>query len=158
MVLCITHQNYLKRIIHSPLVSKEERLKIGEYIYNHFDLINDPTLSLTYLANFYKYRNYSLLEKWVNLYKSKISDVNYDIKLLPKTTPIHTSKSLIKEELKEEYLKNIKSNSIFVNDTYYLEHLSNKDHPYEQALIENEHFKNKTEWEDFKCLIKLEYK
>ena len=148
-------ENYVKRIIHSPLVSNEEKLKIGEYIYNHFDLINEPTLSLTYLANLYKYRNYPFFKKWLNLYKSKISDVKYDVELLPKTSPIQTSKSLIKKELKEEYLNNIKSNSIFVNDEYYLEHLSNKDHPYEQAHIENKHFKNKTEWEDFKCLIKL---
>ena len=148
-------ENYLKRIIHSPLVSIEEKLKIGEYIYNHFDLINEPTLSLTYLANLYKYRNYPLFEKWLNLYKSKISDVKYDIKLLSKTTPIQTSKSLIKKELKTEYINNIKSNSIYVNDEYFLEYLSTKEHPYEPALIEDELFKNRKEFEDFTLLIDL---
>lgn len=148
-------ENYLKRIIHSPLVSREEKLKIGEYIYKHFDLINQPTLSLNYLSNFYKYRNYPLFEKWMNLYKSKISDVKYDIKLLPKTTPIQTNKSLIKKELKTEYLNNIKSNSIFVNDAYYLEYLSTKNHPYEPALIEDDLFKNRKEFEDFTLLVNL---
>jgi D-alanine transfer protein len=148
-------ENYLKRIIHSPLVSREEKLKIGEYIYKHLDLINQPTLSLNYLSNFYKYRNYALFEKWMNLYKSKISDVKYDIKLLPKTTPIQTNKSLIKKELKTEYLNNIKSNSIFVNDAYYLEYLSTKNHPYEPALIEDELFKNRKEFEDFTLLVNL---
>jgi len=73
-------ESYLKRIIHNPSVSKEDKLKVGEFIYNHFDLINEPTLSLTYLSNLYKYRNYPFFEKWLNLYKSKISDVKYDIR------------------------------------------------------------------------------
>jgi poly-D-alanine transfer protein DltD len=148
-------ENYLKRIIHSPLVSKEEKLKIGEYVYNHFDLINEPTLSLTYLANLYKYRNYPFFEKWVNLYKSKISDIKYDIKLLPKTTPIQTSKSLIKKELKVQYLNNIKSNQIYVNDAYYLEYLSTKEHSYEPSIIEDKLFKNRTEFKDFTLLVNL---
>ena len=148
-------ENYLKRIIHSPLVSREEKLKIGEYIYNHFDLINEPTLSLTYLSNLHKYRNYPFFEKWVNLYKSKISDVKYDIKLLPKTYPIKTSKSLIKKELKVQYLNNIKSNQIYVNDAYYLEYLSTKEHSYEPSIIEDELFKNRTEFKDFTLLVNL---
>jgi poly-D-alanine transfer protein DltD len=148
-------ENYLKRIIHSPFVSREEKLKVGKYIYNHFDLINEPTLSLTYLCDLYKYQNYPFFEKWLNLYKTKISNVKYDIRLLPKVKPIQTSRSLIKKELKAEYLNNIKSNSIYVNDAYYLEHLSNKKHPYESAIIEDELFKNKTEFEDFKLLVNL---
>lgn len=148
-------ENYLKRIIHNPSVSKEDKLKVGEFIYNHFDLINEPTLSLTYLSNLYKFRNYPFFEKWLNLYKSKISDVKYDIRLLPKAIPIQTSKSLIKTELKKEYLNKIKSNSIYVNDAYYLEYLSTKDHPYEPAIIEDELFKNRTEFEDFTFLVNL---
>ena len=148
-------ENYLKRIIHSPLVSREEKLKIGEYIYNHFDLINEPTLSLTYLSNLHKYRNYPFFEKLVNLNKTNISDIKYNIRLLPKTKPNPTAKSLIKKELKTKYLNDIKSNSIYVNDGYYLEYLSTKEQSYKHAIIEDKLFKNRTEIEDFKLLVNL---
>jgi D-alanine transfer protein len=148
-------EHFLKRIIHNPSVTRDEKLAIAEYIYKHFDLINKPTLSLSYFYDLYKYKNYPFLERWVNLYKTRISDVRYNIQILPKTTPLKSNKTLIRENLKHDYLKGIKSNKIYVNDEYYSLYLSNSEHPYEKAIIEDELFKNRTEFNDFKLLIKL---
>lgn len=147
--------HYLKKIIHNPAISYKEKLIIGEYIHDHFDEINEPTLSLSYLSDLYKFKDYPFLTRWVENDKSSIKDVHYSIKLLPKNKPLKSDKSLVKKHLKDDYLKRIKSNKIFVNDAYYLEYLSTKDHPYENAMIEADLFHKKREFNDFKLLVEL---
>jgi poly-D-alanine transfer protein DltD len=147
--------NYLQRIIHNPEITLDEKLIIGKYLFEHFDQINQPTLSISYLSNLYRFRNTPYLQKWLNLYKNRISNISYNIKLLPKKTPHFTNKSLIRKSLKQKYLSDIKTNKIFVNDAYYTEHLSNKKRSYEHGVIERKDFKNKRELYDFKLLVDL---
>ena len=148
-------ENYLKRIINSPLITKPEILRIAKYINKNFDLINEPSSSLIYLDRLYEYRNYAYLEKFNEVYKNKINDVQYDLKLMPISTPVKSSNTLIRRKLKLKFLSEIKSNSIFVNDDYYYQHLSTKEKPYKQTLIESKLFLNRTELKDFHLLLDL---
>ena len=151
--------NFLRKIIHDDKISKTFKNKIGEYIYRNDDLIENPNHVLKLYKSAYLTKDLPYLKDKFEQFKNNISSVRYEVKPL---TPKSSRKSLpldYKNQMqntKDEFIKSVKTNKIFVSDEYYTEYiLDKKTGKIGNGNVSKLDYLNSQEMKDFLMLIQI---
>jgi D-alanine transfer protein len=149
--------NFLKSIIRNKNISKQDKLVIGKYISENFNLIENPSKSVLYFKKLYFAHQFPYLGSILNKLNSDIEDVKYQVKLakniLPKKVNINTY--LTKKRLQSTFINSVKSNKLYVIDNYYTTYLLDKKHGYQKGNTEILNTATNKEFADFKLLVQL---
>lgn len=121
--------NFLRKIIHDDKISRTHKDEIGEYIYRNDDLIENPNHILKLYKSAYLTKDVPFLKDKFELFKNNISSVSYEVKPLAlksskKSLPLDYPKQM--QNTKNEFVKSVKTNQIFVSDDYFTEYVLNK--------------------------------
>lgn len=149
--------NFLRKIIHDDKISRTLKNKIGEYIYRNDDLIENPNHILKLYKSSYLTQDVPFLTDKFELFKNNISSVNYEVKpLVPKSSkkslPLDYQKQM--QNTKDEFVKSVKTNKIFVSDDYFTEYvLDKKTGKIGNGNVSKMDYVNSQEMKDFLMLI-----
>jgi D-alanine transfer protein len=149
--------NFLKSIIRNKNISNEDKLVIGKYISDNFNLINQPNQSLIYLKNLYFSRNIPYLTSTLNTLNFDIEHVKYQVKLAKNTLPSSSNINFktTKKRLKNQFISSITSNKKYIVDDYYINYLVDKKRGYRKGNTDVLTTSSNREYADFKLLVKF---
>ncbi len=149
--------NFLKSIIRNKNVTKEDKLEIGKYITQNYNLIDHPNQSMIYLKNLYFSNKIPFLTSIINKLNSNIEDVQYQVKLaknsLPKKEKFNTT--LTKKRLQKSFISSVKTNKLFIMDDYYTTYLQDKKRGYRKGNTDILNTSTNREYSDLKLLVRL---
>lgn len=151
--------NFLRKIIHDDKISKTFKNKIGEYIYRNNDIIESPNHILKFYKNAYLTKDLPYLKNKFEQYKNNIASVKYEVKPLAqksskKGLPLDYKEQM--QQTKNEFIKSVKTNKIFVSDEYFTEYiLDKKTGKNGNGNISKLDYLNSQEMKDFLMLIQV---
>lgn len=155
--------NLLQRIWSDSTISDSYKIKIGEYINDHYQYINGVSGTMENFRNLYVHHKGNRFQKalmWVRescIPYRKNRVINEDItitndSLTPKPnrdfTPLKTS-------LQKEFLDGITNNEIFVTNNYYATFIAQSDGGFNTQEIKQISIERSNEFRDFKLLLKF---
>lgn len=149
--------NFLKSIIRNKNVSMEDKLEIGKYISENYNLIENPNQCIRYLKNLYYYQKIPYLTSIINKLNTNIEDVQYQVKLAKNTLPKkgHINTSETKKRLQKAFISSVKTNKLFILDDYYTTYLVDKKHGYRKGNTDVINASTNREYADLKLLVNL---
>lgn len=145
--------DFLKSIIHNEKIDMKYKLEIGRYINENYDLIENPTPEFSFFQNLNQ--NYFYLSDIKKrLLLSKISNVEYRVKhaVKPEKEVKDVKWKQSRKNLQMAFLKSIKSNKFYIQDSYYTEFLLH-DGKYKRGNTDDLDVTSNRELEDVKLLI-----
>ena len=151
--------NFLRKILHDDKISKTFKNKIGEYIHRNEDLIENPNQILKLYQSAYLTQNVPFIKDKFDRFKNTIYSVRYDVKplatnLTKKSLPLEYKKQM--QITKNEFIKSVKTNKIFVSDLYFTEHVLDKETgKIGNGNVSNMDYLKCQEMKDFLMLIQI---
>jgi D-alanine transfer protein len=149
--------NFLNSIIQNKDISEDIKLKIGEYISKNYDLIEQPSNSICYFNELYKARNSKILTQILKKKNLVSENIDYSIKFaanLP--AKAHTFDwEASRNRVQKQFISSIKSNSLFIIDEYYTNHLLDENKQYTPGNSADFDVSTNQELKDFALLIQL---
>jgi D-alanine transfer protein len=151
--------NYLRKIIHDDTISKALKNHIGEFIYRNEHLIDNPNHIYKFFKNSALTRNKPFIQEKLDVYRNNISSVHYDVKTLDlkkstKKLPENYQKQM--DFTKNEFIRSVTNNSIFVNNAYYSEYvIDQKTGKPRTGQVQDSNYINCQEMKDFLLLIEI---
>lgn len=148
--------NFLKSIIHNEKIPKGEKVRIANFINDHYSDVNNPSKELTYFRNFSTQEKYGCLPQGFLMYaKNHIPNVEYKVVSKVKKQPGKNHFSdweKAKKRIQAEVLKSCANNEIYVDSAYFRQYLL-RDGRYEADKMEELDPVN--EFGDFKMVVDI---
>jgi D-alanine transfer protein len=148
--------NFLKSIIHNEKIPQEEKIRIANFIRDHYSDVNNPSKELTYFRNMSVQEKYGCLPQGFLMYaKNHIPDVAYKVVSTAKKKPLPNRFSdweKAKKRIRAEVLKSCGNNSIYVDSAYFTQYLL-RDGKYVSDKMEELDPVN--EYGDFKMVVDI---
>lgn len=148
--------NFLKRIIHNEQIPRHEKVRIANFIRDHYSDVNNPSKEFTYFRNMSIQEKYGCLPQGFLMYaKNHIPDIAYKVVSQTKKSPVKKHFSdweEAKKRIRAEFLKSCGNNSIYVDSAYFTQYLL-RDGKYEGDQMEALDPVN--EFGDFKMVVDI---
>jgi len=158
--------NFLNRIVNDSSIQQKYKVHIGRFIDLKHSEFEGVSISMNYLRGVYLDSQLSQisntqLEQFINKnfsgtkHKAIIPKVEYQLELTYLTPPpsIIINYDSIAHQLKNEFVANITSNNLYVNDDYYTKYLLKDDGTEREELITEIDISTNEEYQDFKRLV-----
>ncbi len=148
--------NFLKSIAKNKEIPDKFKLKIAAFINKNYEHISCTNGILNYYKNLHKTKNISAFYNTASGLSSSFEDMQYKINLLEsKSDFVYKNREQADKKVQENFLKSIKTNSIFVNDEYYKKFIFDPKIKEPKYDYSKDFFFSDQELEDFTLLIEV---
>lgn len=128
--------NLLERIIKDEDITLAEKRGVGDYLHRNKFLIASPGRRINYFINLFEYQDFPILNDYFKNRKSEFSTLKYrDLSIsAPPQKMIDINWEKKYNELEKEFVSNVHSNQMFINDEYFEEFLR-KDYKHAEFSV-----------------------